>query len=565
MNDQPSTKRRTPRKPGPTTEAEVGELAAELADNQPAQEAVSLPDIEETPEVSVRQFFGRLYQVTYSKTVGVILILLLTLYALIGILVTQAQGVMGDPAEKEEFLFSMEQKYGGFASILNALGLFHVFTSIGFFIVLGALVVSILGCTTYRIPGLWQRFRHPKVAVSREFFTKTRYRAHVDAPGASAATMDVAAQKMKARHYRVIRQGDNALFADKNSWGPLGTVLAHLAFIIIIGAFILTSLFTFEQRLNLHAGAGQEVALNKLDDVTIEAVSFEAPYTWEKKTDKEGNEGLVQKYSDYVSHLVVRKGGEVVAEKKDVRVNSPLKYGGYSFHQMHHGRTIDFSVSIDGQVVHSGPVRQTTDPQDPLNFDWFGSEERGGPAIAGSVDFVTFDTPITIGDQSDVKELLAPISVGMLIPAFSDLENPSLPEGTGVYFIVHYDGMGQPVSNATGMVELGQTSEPTSIVFEFDNGSKQGMVEITFHGDGTFTGIDMRKDPGALWMLIGSLLLIIGMLMTFMFRHRRIWMRAEEGTLFLASADKKDSGFTREFEDITKQARTWLTNSRNPS
>jgi cytochrome c biogenesis protein len=457
---------------------------------------------------------------------------------------------MSDVAAKEEFLSAMQQKFGALTPGLNFLGLFNVFTSIGFYVVLAALVISILGCTTHRIPGLWQRWRKPRVAVSPAFFSKTKYRGQVTATGDARSIMDTAEARMKEARYRVIRGGDNILFADKNSWGPLGTVLAHLAFIIIIGAFILTSVGTYEQRLTLIAGAGIQEPVEKLGDVTIEAISFDAPYTWEPVTDQEGNQFEVPKYSDYISHLVLRNQGEVVAEKDDVRVNSPLHYRGYSFHQMDFGRTIDVTIVLDGEELYSGPLIQSVFTGNQKTMWWWPGNEQ---ELGGEV----FEAMLPLTEWG--------LAIFVIVPAFEEVTHPGLGSDEAVINFVAVDEMGR-LSHDMGeyLVRLGETSDPIMKNLENRDPAKS-IFEITVQGTGSYTSIALRRDPGAIWMLVGSLGLIVGMLMTFMFRHRRIWMRADEGTLYLASADKKDSGFTREFEDITKQARTWLTSSRNPS
>nr|WP_231979982.1 cytochrome c biogenesis protein ResB [Tessaracoccus coleopterorum] len=50
-------------------------------------------------------------------------------------------------------------------------------------------------------------------------------------------------------------------------------------------------------------------------------------------------------------------------------------------------------------------------------------------------------------------------------------------------------------------------------------------MKLTFERELRYTGIIARQDPGAAWMWVGSTLLVLGMCMTFMARHRRVWVR----------------------------------------
>jgi cytochrome c biogenesis protein len=59
-------------------------------------------------------------------------------------------------------------------------------------------------------------------------------------------------------------------------------------------------------------------------------------------------------------------------------------------------------------------------------------------------------------------------------------------------------------------------------------------------------------------MWFGSILLVAGMMITFGCRQRRVWVRWRDGALQFASADKEDSGFRRQFDELCEQARTWF-------
>jgi len=454
---------------------------------------------DDLPAVSVGDFFRRIYQVTYSKTIGLIIILVMAVFVLLGAVIGQAPaGTWSDPMSRELFLADARSRLGGWADILGALGLFHIFTSIGFYIVAGALGISLTGCTTHRIPQVWARFARPRVAVSQRFFAAARYHATLPVNDPPSALGLVATRLREQGHYRVKREGD-FVYADRFAWGGFGTVVAHISFIIILVAFVVSGSSGYSAVVNLTIG-GDPVPVAGHTSLTVQATDFQ------HTEDPDTNRPL-----DYVSHLKVFDGGRLVAEQ-DVRVNEPLDYGGWAFHQSSYGLSVDVHVTDTA----SNPVFSGTLPQ-----QW--TSDDGTLAIAS---FRLEDRGITI----NVVSLASGATRTDLMPG-------------QVAFVVFADGEQDPRDQI--IVDQGATGKSGDLVFGFDRESQ-------------YTGILVREDPGALWMLIGGCLLVVGMSVTFMFRQRRIWVGTGDGVLQFASSDKEDSGFRRLFNELITQAESWF-------
>ncbi len=461
-------------------------------------------DEDEVSQVSIGDFFRRIYQITYSKTLGLIVILAMTAYVLIGVLISQAPaGTYADEAAKASFLTQMEAKYGGWSGIFNALGFFHVFTSIGFLVVVVALAISIAGCTIHRLPQLWQQFRHPRTRVSARFFQVARYQGAIPTSMAADQATRLAVEKLKAKRYRVIEGDDNTIYVDRFSWGGIGTVAAHLAFIIILAAFFVTGLFAYEAVLTVSV-SGKPVAIGQGTDITVSATVFEA------KSDENGRP------TDYYSYLIVRDGDHVVAEQ-EVRVNDPLTYDKWSFHQNTYGMSVEVTVTTrTGEELYSGAVPQ----------NWTTSD---GSMVVGQ--FRLEDRGLTI----DVYSAASGRTSGMLAAG-------------QVAFGVYRDG-GTPADVQEAIVDQGSTGTIGDLIFAFDRESQ-------------YTGIQVRTDPGEPLMWIGSIMLVVGMTVTFTCRHRRYWMKAEDGRFLIASADKEDTSFRTNFDNLVTQAEAWFPTRR---
>ena len=459
------------------------------------------PEESDLPEVSVGEFFRRLYQLTYSKVIGLIVILVFAVLVLVGVLVPQAPaGAYDTDAGRAAFLASVRPRFGGWTTVLDFLGFFHMFTAPVFLVVTACLAVSIIGCTTHRIPLLWGNFRHPRTNVSERFFSAARYRAQVHTGRPDDEAIDVAAQRLRERHYRVIL-GEQGVYADRFSWSGFGTVVAHLSFLVIIAAFVVTWLCGFQQLLILPSG-GAPVDVGGGSGLRVQATSFSA------SADDSGRP------LDYVSHLVLRQGDAVVAEQ-DVRVNAPLGYGGFSFHQTTYGIAADVSAAgPSGAVEFAGAVSMDNRSDDgTIVYGSFRLPERGL-----SVDVLT---------------------------AASGATNAQLPPGSAA-FMVYRDGEDQPM----GMNTVAQGKS-----------AKVGDLTLTFVRESQYTGITAKSDPGAVLIWIGAVLLVVGMVVTFTCRPRRVWVRADGGTLLLASSDKDDPGIRQSFDELASAAREWFGSS----
>ena len=455
-------------------------------------------------DVAALELFHWLYRFFYSKTVGLILILLMAFFAVVGSVIMQAgSGVYDDPAQKESFLAAAGENYGGWAPILDALGLFHVFTSLGFYLVVTLLALSIIACTTHRIPELWQRVRHPRVHVAPKFYDKARYRGSVETGLGREKTLQIVREVLRRSRFRVLaddRDPGHSLYADRNAWSGTGTVIAHLSFIIILLAFVISSTWGIEE--DLAVPVGREVEVGHDTGLTVLATSFKDSYTEEGRP------------SDYVSELEIRRGDEVVAAQ-EVRVNSPLEYGEFRYHQSSFGIAADVTVRDgSGQVVFDESV--------PMRW----KSEEGANAVG------LFDLP---GSDYEV----------VVVTAASGRADSSVPAGAALFELY-------PKNTQTG--------EPLEIRLASQGQSIQlAEYGFTFERERQYTGIRIRQDPGAVWMWVGSTLLVVGMCITFMFQYRRMWIRVDDGVdgefgkVRFGAVSRLDTSYQRLFENLVAE------------
>ena len=293
-------------------------------------------------------------------------------------------------------------------------------------------------------------------------------------------------------------------YLDRNAWMPFGTALAHVAFVVIMAGFVVSSLTGFrEEQFALTIGHPREVGHGTT--LVAEARDFRDTY-YDNGAPK-----------DYVADLVLRDGDRVVAEQ-EVRINSPLSHDGVMFHQAYFGVAAVMQVrDASGRVLFDGGV--------PLEWN--------------TQDKVFTYGHITLPDDT----------VLYVIGAASGRT------GTGI----------APGQVKVELYQGEQTTPVASSLLDMGVATEVGEHRFTFVREQQFTGMIVRRDPGTPIVWAGFTLLVIGTCMTMLFRHQRLWVRAStvaEGTLVqMASPDRRDSSFTRFVTDLVERVSTHLTST----
>ena len=450
------------------------------------------------PSVNASDVLDRLWRFFISMRTGLMLILALGVLSFVGTMLAQVPaGVVGDPAAYTGWVASVHSKYGGWTPVLDKLGLFSVFTSIWFKGITVLLVTSVLACSINRAPRLWKLALHPRTRMGETFFTHAPLRASILVPtGPDTAVKGVRAV-LKSHHFRTVTDpgGDEVnLYADRFRWGPFGTVMAHLSFVVILLGFFLSATTGFKNT-QFTAPVDQMVQVGEGTGLSIVAKSFTDAYYPDGKP------------KDYASDLVLYKDG-VQVDRKVIRVNQPMTWEGVSFYQSFFGVAASMKVTdAAGKTLYNESA--------PLVWE-------------------SKDKKHSIG-QFDL--LGKAMSVYVVAPASGKVD-PDIKAGQ-VQLEIQQGGKDAPI--ATEVVSQGT---PTSI----------GDLTYTFERTRQFTGLIVARDPGANFVWVGSTLLVIGLFLVFFFPHRRVWVRVRKTSggseILCASTMKRDVAFEPQFHQL---------------
>lgn len=450
------------------------------------------------PEPTLPEVLHRIFAFFYNKNTGLILILVLGAMSLLGILFQQAPAdVRADPQAWAAWLDAVRPRYRGWTDPLAFMGIFGVFDSWWFRGAAGLLSLSILACTLHRAPLLWRQATLPHTHVTEAFFEHARLHGQRVTTAAPAAAVDGIAHELRRRGFRIIadeRGPGLNLYADRFRWAPFGTVVAHVAFVLIMAGVLISGAGGFtEDQFVVTVGTRADVGHGT--GLAVEARSFTDTYTPQGRP------------SDYASELVLFKDGREVAAQT-VRVNSPLRYDGISFNQSFHGIAAVLLVADQaGGVVFAGGV--------PLQW-----QTDDGERVYGKV---------TVNERN--------LEIYVVAPSSGTIDAEI---GAGQLRVEVY-----PADSTAAIGGLVLTQGTSAAI--------DGLA-YTFQREQKYTGLIVSGDPGAPWVWAGSLLLVIGTCTTMFFRHRRLWLRvtpqADGALVRLASSDRHELTFTTQFNAI---------------
>jgi cytochrome c biogenesis protein len=78
-----------------------------------------------------------------------------------------------------------------------------------------------------------------------------------------------------------------------------------------------------------------------------------------------------------------------------------------------------------------------------------------------------------------------------------------------------------------------------------------------------YTGLQVNRDPGVNLVYLGFCFIILGLLVTFFFSHRRVWVQISKGkekvsVKVAGRANKNQPGFEKELDDLAGRLRSSL-------
>ncbi|MFZ9781453.1 MAG: cytochrome c biogenesis protein ResB [Candidatus Nanopelagicaceae bacterium] len=455
------------------------------------------------PELGTTSLLRYLWRQLTSMRTALILLLLLGIASIPGSIFPQRTQ---SPLKVREYF---DDDPAG-AKWLDRFYLFDVYGSPWFSAIYLLLFISLVGCV---LPRSFHYFKEIfKAPPSAPSLLNTMEGFQV-----SPASLERAEAWLKKNRFRISKTGDS-IAAEKGYLRETGNLLFHLSLIVVLLGIAGSSVFGMRGEAIVNVGErfintptnydnltpGRFFSLESLPPFTIRADNFSATY------DRKTTQAL-----DYELSVTTKESLDSSEVNQVVKVNKPLTFGSTRVYLQANGYSPLVTVRDSAGVVKfEGPVPFL--PQDS-NLSSIGAIKV--PDMDPQIGFVSSFFPTAARDE-----------VRGGFSSFPELLDPRLLLSVWKGDLKMDDGVPQSIYriDTTDMERIGLWALSIGESYSFEVGS------ITFNGVVPWVNLQVVRDPGKQYALIGSILAITGLLISLFIRQRRIWVREVGGKLEIA-------------------------------
>lgn len=445
---------------------------------------------------------------------------------------------------------------------LDRVQAFDVFSSFWFTAIYVLLFISLVGCLTPRLAEHVRSLRTTPVAAPRNLARLPKH-FEGETPGDVETVAQQTSQRLKGWRQTTRRQGEQIeISAEKGYLREFGNIVFHFSLLGLLVAIAVGKLFGYEGNVIVIANggpgfcsaspaafdsfrAGNTVDGTSLNPICVKVNDFDATYL---------PTGQALSFAANVEYQAGEDLESNTWRPYRLEVNHPLRLGGDRLYLQGHGYAPTFTVIFpDGQTRTQTLQFRPDDPQTLL-----------------SSGAMRFDPPAgTYPDAGDrrknqiaIQGLFAPteqLDGTLLSSSFPALNDPAV--AIDVYrgdagldtgrpqsvFSLDSRLIGQDRLKKEARVNLGE-GESTRLA--------DGTI-VRFDGAVPFINVQVSHDPAQVWVLIWSMSMMAGLLVSLVVRRRRIWVRigpAQPGTVSVelgGLARTDNSGWGDEFEKLT--------------
>jgi cytochrome c biogenesis protein len=482
------------------------------------KEAATSNKVAKTQTVKKSQpVINRVLDLLSSVRFGVILLIIMVLFSLVGMLIVQ-QNVEGferfyaaaTPAEK---------------LVYGWLGLYDIYHAWYFNVILLILSLNIVLASIDHFPTAWNYIIKPKIESTKAYLLNQKFNAQFE--GGNAQQVE-AVFKRNGFAGRIIEKDNGRIlfFAQKNVWNRLGAYIVHVALLcLFLGHFVaLQTGYDADVRMMPGTSANQ-ISLIRYNLVNQERTPVPLPFTLnctdiEQKLIKHDGSIEVNNTLDWFTRMTI---DDPVYGKRDVSIslNQPYTYRGYRFFQ--------------ASAITVGSARNMTlalTPEaggEPLMVNL----KRNGTTIlpdGTKIEYVNFYADFAlVGGKPDTRS--------------GDYNNPAV--------------------QIRATLPNGETRNAYAFAADLPSGAPVGAPVLGYK----YKLADFEKSPMAHVLSIkydpyygstiawywGGGLLIMALFGVFFFSHQRVWAILEPNGLITVGGhtNRNETGFEDKFKKLT--------------
>lgn len=420
-----------------------------------------------------------------SLKLTIFMLIILAITSIIGTLIQQRQ----DP------VIYLQQYGKPLYQTFQILGFFDLYHSWWFVTLLSLLALNLLFCTLRRIPRDWKILNNPRTKLTESEARLFTTQEKITIPNKSPQELlENVLQGMKSIGFpcksNIDENKNYYLFSEKGKYGRFAFYITHLSILFIFLGAIIGATKGFKGFANIPEG-------EKIDSIILIAqdgrsISKDLGFEVECKhflvtfyTDEQGN--LTNRPKDFKSLLTIYEGGAEVLSK-EIEVNNPLSYKGIYFYQSNYGEIPQVTITVktpEGEIIGNFEIGE----QDSFSFMDKNNQKREIELLRYLPDF-TMNQNRQFISRSNIPNnpaalLEISLSSGEKIQSWVFQKFPDFPHQRVMDY--HYS--------------------LTSI-----NARKK------------YTGLQVVRDPGVIYVWIGCSILVIGIILMFSIPHQRLWI-----------------------------------------
>jgi cytochrome c biogenesis protein len=452
----------------------------------------------------------------------VVLLLSIALTSIIGTVIPQNENPEAYLRAYGEYLYRL----------FDVLDIFNMYHSWWFQLLLVLLTMNIVVCSIDRLSATWKI-----VFAKNPSFNLSRFRKLTQKEEINASYPPIELKKRyepfisKQFGYTRVEETEKGLciFAEKWRWTRLGVYTVHLSVILLLLGGLIGSIFGFQGYVNIPEGEKVD-SIRARDTGKIRYLGFEIKC--EDFNVSFYDNGAPKEYRS--SLTIIEKGHPVY--KKDIIVNDPLRYKGYSLFQSSYGKMAPNTASKKKEAAKK--------PSDEITLNFAGSQSGKSYRIKAVIG-KPVDIPEGLGKFVVVEYRKTAEFAGQNIgDAYVGILTPSGEKPVEVLLPLHFPNFDRMRKGAVVISVADQTAE------KFNPGEQTG--------ERYYTGLQVTKDPGVLVVYTGFIVIIIGCFITFFMSHQRVCIDIIKGKtkskiIVTGTANKNKMGMQQKVKKLSDQ------------
>ncbi|WP_447008593.1 cytochrome c biogenesis protein ResB [Saccharothrix isguenensis] len=418
---------------------------------------------------------------------------------------------------------------GWWGRFLDDLQFYDVYASIWFSSIYVLLFVSLVGCL---LPRTWEYFKQMRArpVLTPRNLARMPHHAKADTTASAQAVIEHAERRLKG--WRKVtgeeEGGVRTISAERGYLRETGNLVFHFSLLGLLIAFALGKMLGYEGQVIVQANGGQfcnsgvynydtfrpglRVDGTQLNQFCVRVDDFEATFL---------HNGQAESFRADIQY---QSGADLETgtwRPYPLEVNSPLRTAGDRVYLLGHGYTPLFTVTFPNGQTRAGTTQWR--PVDQVTLASEGATKFDPPDVP--------DAEQRRRSQLAITGLLAPTAVfrgELLNSAFPAANDPAVAIDVYRGDLGTDSGRGQSIfSIDRKMVEDGKLNKVArKNLRQGEELTLDDGTVIRFDGVRDWVSLQVSHDPTQVWVLLSSVLVILGLGVSLSIKRRRVWVRA---------------------------------------